>query len=204
MGFKNFNIDKEVDSARVDGLRTVSGQGVELWYSDSGTELLPCSPLNVAKLASMIGELVALHHRGHRPVVSSVADPYFPPPQVVVSRPPPPELSISVAQTSEIEVWENERHYPWVGWSSKLLPTDRSAWSSSKGKKMRARDGMPPSAGWRWFGVWQLDVSLGDSEGWEYAADFSGIISHWVGTFKKTIHFVRRRRWVRAQQRDSV
>ena len=202
MGFKNFAVNKEVDGARVDGLRTVPGQGVELWYSDSGTELLPCSPLNVAKLASMIGELVALHHRGHRPVVSSITEPYFPPPQVVVSRSPAPALSISVAQTSEIEVWENERHYPWVGWSSKLLPTDRSAWSSSKGKKMPSRDNIPPSTGWTWSGIWQLDVAVGDGQGWEYAFDFSGTMSYWGSKFKKGTHFVRRRRWVRGQQRE--
>ena len=37
---------------------------------------------------------------------------------------------MEVPGTVTLETWENERWYPVVGWSSKVLPTDPQHWSS--------------------------------------------------------------------------
>lgn len=98
-------------------------------------------------------------------------------------------------------VLENQRYYPVVGWSTKLLPTDCSSWCNEDGKKLtkdEAEKQLP--AGWRWLGGWKVVVvdleskHPRDLEGWSYAIDFPA--AEWTDA-KKTQHFVRRRKWVR-------
>jgi hypothetical protein len=40
-----------------------------------------------------------------------------------------PGLSIPITEVA----FENQRFYPLVGWSAKLMPTDRKAWSDEQG-----------------------------------------------------------------------
>jgi hypothetical protein len=212
-GFRAPNIEQEIDSARIAGLRTVPGEGVELWYSDSGVEMLSCSNLNSPKLCGMLGELIALHLRGHCPVSTEGGRLFFNMPEMY-----PPTLlkgseSEAVArnirfETSESDVWENQRRYLWSGFKSTLLPTERSNWSTEIGAKQPSRDAIKPKPGWTWArgSSWSIDLSVGGnsggSEGWEFSAEFSGKLSRWSRLYDKRIHFVRRRRWVRLQNRQ--
>lgn len=43
-------------------------------------------------------------------------------------------------KTYEVECWENFRWYPVIGWSNKLLPTDRFQWSSKDGTQQVTKD----------------------------------------------------------------
>jgi len=106
-----------------------------------------------------------------------------------------PKLHQSVLR----EVWENQRYIPWVGFTQRLLPTDRSPWSSGDGQNGVAEvRSIRPSPGWRWIGDWVVDSTHNtDEDGWQYATDFP---SPFVGRYNKMRHFVRRRRWTRQQE----
>jgi hypothetical protein len=119
-----------------------------------------------------------------------------------------------------IECYENQRWYPLTGWSSRLLPTDRPAWSDEAGLTERTKysfdfldldleglsatsGGGAASGGMDWELAWEVDQSRpdADADGWLYAVDFP---SAW-GT-RIAASFVRRRRWVpaRAEAPGSV
>ena len=118
-GFRSPRVEQEIESARIAGLRVVAGEGVELWYSDSGVEMLSCSSLNNPKLCGMLGELIALHRRGHRPVSTEDVRVYFDPPQYLPPLQQRPEAEAAAAaarsareyETAEVDVWENQRRY---------------------------------------------------------------------------------------------
>ena len=213
-GFRSPRIEQEIESSRIAGLRAVAGEGVELWYSDSGVEMLSCSNLNSPKLCGMLGELIALHRRGHRPVSTEDGVVFFDPPQYLPPLQQRPEAEAAAAaarsarefETAEVDVWENQRRYLWSGFKSALLPTERSNWSSSAGKKQPPKDAMAPDNGWGWprGSSWQIDLSVGGAEGWEFSAEFSGRLSRWSRKYDKKLHFVRRRRWVRLQQKQRA
>jgi len=219
-GFRSPRVEQEIESARIAGLRAVAGEGVELWYSDSGVEMLACSNLNSPKLCGMLGELIALHRRGHRPVSSEDGKVFFDPPQYLPPVAQGSEAAAAAAaarsarefETAEVDVWENQRRYLWSGFKSALLPTERSSWSSVAGKKRPQKDAIAPDHGWGWAPTphqaagkgWQIDLAVGGAEGWEFSAEFSGKLSRWSRKYDKKLHFVRRRRWVRLQQRQRV
>lgn len=53
------------------------------------------------------------------------------------------------------------RAYPGKGWSSRLLNTDRPAWSDESGKTATPRDSFTlPSDDWMWDGDWEIDYKL--------------------------------------------
>ena len=106
-------------------------------------------------------------------------------------------VNLKSTETQEIEsheTFENQRHYPFIGWSTKLLPTDRSKWSSRNGKDARPKEAIQLKPGWQWLGDWQIDRSeKTDDDGWEFAIDFKFDFS----SRKSAIDAVRRRRWTR-------
>lgn len=100
-----------------------------------------------------------------------------------------------------VSCFENQRYYPVIGWSSKLLPTDRPAWSDDEGKAI-TKDKLDTQlpAGWRWLGDWSVSVhdrddkSACDIDGWSYGVDFPQAEFH---DSKHLNDFVRKRKWAR-------
>lgn len=197
-------VEKDIDSHRLEGLRMIPGQGIELWYTGSGAVMVLCHDRNVSRLSALLGELIALHQRSRRSRIASSSHCYFPDRSMVnkmtlkvLSTPKKPQFK--QAQSSLLDIYENQRYIPWVGFTQRLLPTDRSPWSDGSGsggvQDLRI---IRPSPGFRWIGDWIVDTSSGtDSEGWQYAIDFP---SAFVPTYNKMLHFVRRRRWTREQE----
>jgi hypothetical protein len=103
-----------------------------------------------------------------------------------------------------VEMFENERYRPGIGWSGGyLLATERSTFSNRQGRlgaytfnacaqKLSVED----SSGWQLDRHW-MDV---DDDGWQYANDFGKFEGHLKegrsNSKPKTMHFVRRRRWI--------
>ncbi len=54
------------------------------------------------------------------------------------------------------ECWENNRFYSvFIGWSARLLPTDRTRYSNKSGDTEIDMENFPlPSADWTWAGNW--------------------------------------------------
>lgn len=97
--------------------------------------------------------------------------------------------------------WENQRYYPIVGWSAKLLLTDRPSWSNESGSLSLTFTDFSLPPGWQWRDdQWLIDRNtpsiVCDSEGWQYAVEFSTHRSVW-DAHKDLKHIVRRRRWLR-------
>jgi len=96
------------------------------------------------------------------------------------------------------ETFENQRYFPIKGWS-KVLPGDRPSWSDINGHEERTLQKVTLPKGWKWSNDWEMDKNRAvDSEGWEYAFEFSGDYH----ASKKRTDLVRRRRWIRTRIRD--
>eukprot|EP00041_Stephanoeca_diplocostata_P033294 m.1096447 g.1096447 ORF g.1096447 m.1096447 type:complete len:245 (-) comp24309_c1_seq5:188-922(-) len=215
-------VEKEIDSQRLEGLSPVPGSGIELWCTGSGAVMIHCSGRNIDRLSVLLSDVIALHQRSRRTRIvtgalcyfasdgtSPTATPTTSPSRfsgVIPGMPTSPASSLHNSgdnrpETVLREVWENQRCYPWVGFSHKLLPTDRGTYSSYDGKvKYGDMRVIRPTPGWQWVGTWQVqdDNTVGEN-GWTYAVDFTGTYS---SHYNKLMHFVRRRRWVRRQQRS--
>ena len=101
-----------------------------------------------------------------------------------------------------LEVYQNQRWWPLSKWKpGKLLPTDRSEFSSKDGREKRSLYGeaanelLPEGFVWVPQSTWALEISSSatDEEGWRYAVDFPS-------TYQKKMTMgcmVRRRRWWR-------
>lgn len=92
--------------------------------------------------------------------------------------------------------YENQRHYPFAGWTDKLLPTDREQWSDETGTLRLDRDSLHPPPKCKWCGSWEVVVqpSETDNEGWQYAT------GNFMGPYKNknfTLSLCRRRQWRR-------
>lgn len=101
----------------------------------------------------------------------------------------------SAAGPIAVRVLEAQRHFPIVGWSKKLLPTDPGKWLSVDGKASIAREDITPGAGFKWKTDWNFEVKDGvtDDKGWMYALDFQW---KFVAANRLT-DSVRKRVWVR-------
>ena len=111
------------------------------------------------------------------------------------ARPQDDEETSSSYRTFEVECWENMRWYPVIGWSTKLLPTDRYQWSSKDGKQNLTKENFDKNQKYDWVGGWERYVmpKETDMEGWQYAIDFPATYKpEWfVGVC------VKRRMWTR-------
>eukprot|EP01091_Cochliopodium_minus_P015045 TRINITY_DN5255_c0_g1_i1.p1 TRINITY_DN5255_c0_g1~~TRINITY_DN5255_c0_g1_i1.p1 ORF type:complete len:312 (+),score=96.61 TRINITY_DN5255_c0_g1_i1:3-938(+) len=102
-------------------------------------------------------------------------------------------------------VYENERRglgFNSIFQKSRLLPTDRDAWSDKNGAKLKAPDQIECPNGYYWDGIWEVKCDdKRDKEGWKYAFNFNS------ESWKKALGtglFVRRRKWVRRKKmKDS-
>ena len=108
---------------------------------------------------------------------------------------PQDDEETSSYRTFEVECWENMRWYPVIGWSTKLLPTDRYQWSSKDGKQNLTKENFDKNQKYDWVGGWERYVmpKETDMEGWQYAIDFPATYKpEWfVGVC------VKRRMWTR-------
>jgi hypothetical protein len=121
------------------------------------------------------------------------------PPRPAVARSPalPPVLQLSGPAT-RVECWENQRHYPVLGWSSRLLPTDPlPPFSDALGSHLftfeMAELQLQLNEDWRSEWTPRVDAHLTDSQGWAYAMD-------WQWAFEprpRVLSAVRRRCWQR-------
>ena len=108
-----------------------------------------------------------------------------------------------------VEVYENQRYYPLRGWSTSLLPTDRSMWSTKDGYRVTPPAETPLPSGWRWTSEWCIVEDHGGPHivtghrggeaeaGWEYALDFYRKYS----SHHDTSDCVRRRCWRRIMKK---
>ncbi len=118
------------------------------------------------------------------------------------------QLALPVHEPLEMvgEVFENERFYPFVGWSSRMLPTDRPAWSDRSGTTSRPImdevDSVLPADDWEWAEAWHLEkpTAQQDQDGWQYAIAFSS--DTWSAS-KGFSDVVRKRRWTRTCVRKN-
>ena len=111
---------------------------------------------------------------------------------------------------SLVECYENQRYWPVVGWSSRLLPTDRPNWSNEEGTQAKQFTDFKCPPGWSWVSDWRIDKGSGsgsdgagdeDGEGWSYAVEFT---REWKGEASRGArNLVRRRRWVRKRQSNN-
>ena len=104
--------------------------------------------------------------------------------------------------TPAVCLYENQRFYPLLGWSQRLLPTDRPPLSNNRGTRARRREDFRLLPHWHWSGDWELQRDdRTDVDGWSYAVDFSNRQRRFAGFHRKAfIHSVRRRRWQRHRQ----
>ena len=97
------------------------------------------------------------------------------------------------------ETYENQRWNPMDGFSgTKLLPTDRAAYSTADGLQERSKESLRlPSMAWQWESNWYLETSFNreklDNHGWTYAVDFPAEYH----SKKGFTSCVRRRKWIR-------
>lgn len=112
-----------------------------------------------------------------------------------------PSAEDSVGTIIAFRVYENQRWYPIRGWSTSLLPTDRSGFSDKAGKQTFDCSKFPMPPGYAWIDQeWTRDVTENtDAEGWRYAVDFP---AHFHRE-KSATSMVRRRQLVRRAVRVS-
>eukprot|EP00041_Stephanoeca_diplocostata_P037480 m.1420615 g.1420615 ORF g.1420615 m.1420615 type:complete len:323 (-) comp25045_c1_seq45:3621-4589(-) len=123
-------------------------------------------------------------------------------------RPPPYETApqstdvnewVNISQPSEqyyVEVYENQRWYPFKGWTHALLPTDRHRWSDENGKAGEEPTGTalpPPGCVWSCSGKGPANGTPWQCFDWEYALDFPRTYY----PARQATHCVRRRVWRR-------
>uniref|UniRef100_A0A7S2RM66 Peroxin/Ferlin domain-containing protein n=1 Tax=Mucochytrium quahogii TaxID=96639 RepID=A0A7S2RM66_9STRA len=115
------------------------------------------------------------------------------------------EGEMEVTQVVQEVVCENQRYYPWSGWSTSLLLTDPSYLSNKKGKGKKgsklATVPLPRAteqAGvWKWLGEWKIH------EDFAYGFDFDTFYPNQKGSVRtkaKMSDCTRRRVWVRSRQ----
>lgn len=106
----------------------------------------------------------------------------------------------------ELEVFECERMYPFIGWSKRLLPSDPGRFTDRSGRgvdenivsnKPRVPATRCPSGAkqyeWSWIDEeWTVDPI------WRYGTDFSSFSEKWEGGPWSRTAFVRRRQWTRS------
>ena len=93
-----------------------------------------------------------------------------------------------------VEIYENERFFPIMGWGKRRLPTDRFHWSNRDGTVEESRDdSRRPPPGTTWVSEWyRTPNGETDRDGWEYAVDFPASYSP-----DSALKSVRRRLWRR-------
>lgn len=109
--------------------------------------------------------------------------------------------------TASMELFENERHAPFVGWSaSHLLPYERGPISNEAGSVTldeALRDVQPPVAqDFVWDGGWELEKEHTpcDEWGWSYGLSWWILalrLRHGNSTKDPSMALVRRRKWIR-------
>ncbi|RKP18105.1 hypothetical protein ROZALSC1DRAFT_23552 [Rozella allomycis CSF55] len=94
---------------------------------------------------------------------------------------------------------ENERYYPCIGWSKRLLFYDPYEMSDSRGKlclKLQDFDDLKCD----WLDEWHIDKKFGDLGGWQY----SNVIWKHKRNKMNMLSFTRRRRWIRTFKSKSL
>lgn len=103
-----------------------------------------------------------------------------------------------LTQPISVVVWEHQRYYPLVGWSDRLLPTDKKfPWSYDDGNKTFKKEAVLPGEKYKWINEWEvlIDAELSDNEGWQYIVDFSNNFKY--HNKRGLEFFCRRRGWSR-------
>ena len=95
-----------------------------------------------------------------------------------------------------VETWENNRYYPVVGWSTQMLPNERSTWSTYTGESYASIAKIALGDNYKWVGHWKRIG--GGKEGWSYSEDFDMKFNK-----KMQTHGVRRRCWRRWYTKNS-
>ncbi|XP_064478479.1 tectonin beta-propeller repeat-containing protein 1-like [Ornithodoros turicata] len=114
---------------------------------------------------------------------------------------PSGDVQIRVSEVT----YENQRWNPKEGFSTRLLPTDRPAWSSKDGLSARPKQSINlPSSSWQWEGCWYIDDNLDGiplgPQGWTYCVDFPFTYT----PEKRWNSMVRRRKWIRHRRYVAV
>ena len=172
-------------------------EGTPLQFGPNGTPSLFCLARPCLLIRSVIDALClgALTHswlrsapsvRGHPPPPITSALPV----QVPICSINAPEGPGEACMSS----YENQRFFPVLGWSTKLLITDRQEWSDANGMGYTPLTSFTLPRHCEWRGEWEVARSEHtDPDGWAYAP-------HFFGAYSPTDHIscvVRRRLWVR-------
>ncbi|CAJ0573177.1 unnamed protein product, partial [Mesorhabditis spiculigera] len=114
-------------------------------------------------------------------------------------------LQTHLAIRQVVSTYSNQRWYPFVGWSSRTLPTDRPMFSNEDGSKRLTFESFSlRSDGWRWEEPWMVgqDVRRYDKEGWEYAFNFGSGVDY--QPVQKKLSMVRRRLFKRTMRYVAI
>ena len=101
------------------------------------------------------------------------------------------KISNVFAKYSRVEVWENERHYHFVGWRKPGF-LDRAHWTFTSivecddSTGAPSRDRLEPPEGYQWDSEWTFSE-------WSYAVNF---VHSWHDN-PRWDRYVRRRKWTR-------
>ena len=58
------------------------------------------------------------------------------------------------------EVWENQRQYPIIGWSSRMLLSDPPSFSDFSGRRERIKDKVQLPPGFQWVSEWTIKANV--------------------------------------------
>ena len=131
-------------------------------------------------------------------------------------------VGLYTSATAEVvdEVWENQRHYPLLGWSAKLFPSDPPAYSDFSGlsRRVLSNDDPPPQC-FEWTSQWEVQpvppLDFADEEDPAIPASVASAFAEsdksfgfvygpsWTGPLKSDVSWgnsIRRRLWVRRRK----
>jgi hypothetical protein len=102
-------------------------------------------------------------------------------------------------------IYEYQRYQPFGGgWKEPFMMGDPPRWCNRNGKKCSLSEVKLPDSSWHWIDEWKVDLDqrrIGkkmDSEGWDYAINFSALNSDPHGIVQP-VDYARRRKWIRSR-----
>eukprot|EP00042_Codosiga_hollandica_P040345 m.346588 g.346588 ORF g.346588 m.346588 type:complete len:4204 (+) comp55837_c0_seq1:84-12695(+) len=206
-----YSVLQELDSAGITG-RIPRETGVEIRLQNSGNFIIPLRDAkHIERVSRLLADYINIIFESPPPLKSELACVFpnsvrFLAEQAATAAKEQALREQRAQETVEAlqEIWENERYFPFQGWTKNLR--FRGAWTSmDMAIIFPTRDSVTPPAGWTWCGDWRVDMTgrACDKDSWQYAVDFGGPESSWAEGDKFGL-VVRRRRWVRPRNAPAL
>ena len=107
-----------------------------------------------------------------------------------------------------VETYENQRAYPFLGFTPKLLPTDPYYFSNQQGDQVLKKSSFQLKDGYYWLDDWHIVDKMDDfklDHGWLYAVDFpNAMVDHQWYPSQSKLRWVRRRKWIRTMCKKNI